>query len=254
MRDRVELEPGKRLEDVGRCVLAWTPKMQATLERSDSHRNRSTEHVCRHAIDKLYGHVPLPPPKRAWFMDHANVLCKALQLSDMQLEQALQGPAQHREDWRDRLDTYRHKERDSRVREWKRSLEVRGQPTPKLFRWLRSQPPSPPLALRTDEGLLTGPHKVLPAFRHFWEGIMCRNQQDQQDVQDWLTSSPIDSREVDEHEIQALSECCKLVKKGTSAGLDGWPGEIFRILPKIALKVLRVSLRHLKRRPIGQRP
>ena len=232
-KERVELEEGQSHDRIGRCILAWTPPAQTQVQRDAPH-----EHMCRHAIDKLYDYHPLDTKKRAWFLDHMGTLCKCLNLDDTEFLEALNTPAQFREDWKARLAHYRQNERSRKVEAWKRSLEVKGSPTPKLYRWLKSQPPTPPIALCTQEGVITGPRKVLEAFRVHWESIMNRDAWERQQVLEWISRSPVSDQPPAEDDIKMLYECLSGIKSGTSPGLDGWPGDIIRILPKKAACVL----------------
>ena len=233
LRDRVELEGDQSHDRIGSCILAWTPQVQNTVQKDAPH-----EHLCRHAIDKLYGYGPLGPKKRAWFLDHMTTLCQCLDLTEQEFHEALAAPAHFREIWKEKLTHYRQKTRLRQVQSWKRSLEVRGSPTPNLYRWLKSQPPTPPIALMTKEGVVTGPRKVLQAFRTHWESIMNRDEGEKKWVLTWLADNPIPELIPNEDDVWVLFECLSSIKTGTSAGLDGWPGDIIRILPKNAVRVL----------------
>ena len=231
---RVLLKGGKQVSDMGRCVLFQHPP-----DRSPK-KDRSPMGICRHAIHKLHGFEPLSPRKWAWFLDNQETICHELGVTREDFLAAQAEPHHARVEWAGLLSQAEQRRRQEQQREWKETLSWKGSPSPKLFRWLRRQNPNPPLAVRHQERTLLGPSDTLEAMHEYWEGIMCREEEEREALKKWLEGQPpLKLQREDESRDGVLYEVIRSLKKGVAPGVDGWQAETLRLLPKRAIPALR---------------
>ena len=235
MRDYLILQPGRRVDDLGKCYLTWNPEAKGSNEK------QGWESLCQKAIDKLYGHQALPANKRAWFYDHAQVLRKGLGITEDEMAEAFRDPQTARTLWRQRLKEGQTRMQSRQLAEWRKSLTINGQPSPKLYRWLRTGAVAPPIALKTSEGVVIGPDAVLRTFLEQWTPIMRRDPREKQDVLDWLGTCQLNREDPSDNDVDLLRKLIRHSKTGTSSGMDGWPAEVIKALPDESIPVLARS-------------
>ena len=96
------------------------------------------------------------------------------------------------------------------------------------------------MAVRQEGRTLLGPEPTLRAIEEFWEGIMCRDAREREELEEWLErQQPPPARMEDGARDAALFHVTKTLKKGVAPGLDGWTSEVLRMLPREAIPALR---------------
>ena len=235
LEPRVQLPMGLKVQEWGRCVIA-------SLPRPPMQKPMNPEGVCIKAIHKLHGETPLSGRQWAWFLDREGVITRYLGLEPADFRNAQTHPRSMRQIWTDRLQQAKIRERNDTMQEWKRSLDLNGNPTPKLYSWLRHKNPNPPMALRVEESERIGPGATLQGISEFWRDIKCRDSGEHEQLLDWIRQTPYTKtggeRQGSTSREDLLYSILRHGKKHTAPGMDGCPSEVLRLTPRRALKAL----------------
>ena len=175
---------------------------------------------------------------------HSNVVREVLELSERQYAQAMNDPAQCAPLWRDRLRKAQEKQKRAQISCWRRKLAyAQGRPTRALYRWLKQGGTRGHFVVRSGGRAHHGPKAFFQQHRAYWTSLTHRATEEAVDA---LTTTAHTTA----HNFQDITtgdqdtllyEAIRSQNHWSSSGLDMWPPEVIRLLPREACP----SLRHL---------
>ena len=212
--------------DVRRIGMPPPPSQRQHVQHVRNHVTTPQVKTCMRAVHRLsQADTPMSPRMWAKFLDDADCLMQHLRLSRYEFERARLVPKAVYPHWKQLLSLLQNRTNSEVMSCWKKSLSEKNRPTPAVFQWLKGRPPQAPLAVQSDAGIVSGPQDFFDALRGFWAGIMCRDHNEVTELRDWMDTFPR-AAEAGNDQWQLLQTAGRSMKKGTAAGLDGWPVEI----------------------------
>ena len=232
----VEVDRG-RLSDLGQVQLDWHPSPQ-TCSNADRMSAKPVLDAQSHVYRLLSYRDQQGSKARKRLERDRDSIQKILKLSPEEFDHALEEPSQHVEEWQKRVHAYARTHAQTGIEKWKRQLWSQNRPQPRLYRWLRGAPPAAVLAVKQGKQRHTGPRAFFATLRAYWKEVMCRDPLEQQPLDTWLDTHPLEWQEATDMEVNLLRQALRTMAMGKAAGMDNWPPEGLRPLPDALVPTL----------------
>eukprot|EP00971_Amphidinium_carterae_P348192 6490369-Amphidinium_carterae.1 len=171
---------------------------------------------------------------RTTLLHDRHFICEVLSITHATLIEHLAQPHLHISEWRVAAKKLQTRLKEQGIAKWRKTLlDEHGRPTKACYKWLRPSSLPAQFAVRTDDGLKTGPHDFFEAVTGFWASLMSRDPTESVPAQQWMWSHrPL--RQPMPRDEDLLAACIKAIKIDTACGLDCWPSSALKAMPRDA--------------------
>eukprot|EP00971_Amphidinium_carterae_P352885 6492762-Amphidinium_carterae.1 len=234
------------MDHLGKMYLNWCPPPSSTI---------STRGVQTHEESKLAGYVQrlialargeASESVAGKLRQVAPDIASAFRIKESDVLAHISNSEEHTATWIHYLSLFRKRRIAKSISEWKRTLVHNLKPTRALFRWIKGRPAQTHFILRHARRLWCGPKEFFECLRTYWSDIMCATPNGRTDLRHWLQNQSVPQPTwPSDTDVEYFMSACASMKTGTASGLDNWPPEAVKLIPREAAVAFLVMFSYM---------